>query len=209
MKWVFALLVLANVGMYLWATGHKTNGSSSVRPAVNVDGMRLLSELPAKSNSRNTSSCYRIGPFSDQSGSTQAVKTLDELSVAYTALTIKKREVRAYRVYLGPFETAEQIEKQRNILRSSGINEHYVKSERAAQDLISLGLFSQQTRADEFMRELIKKDVRAKTRPENRTLGPTHWLELHDVASKEGVLGVLRETQWADDRARLRVFPCT
>jgi hypothetical protein len=209
MKWFFALLVLANVGMYLWATGHKTTDSSSLRAAVNADGMRLLSELPAARNSRSASSCHRIGPFSDESGSVKAVETLNELSVPYTALTIKKREVRAYRVYLGPFNTSEQIERQRNILRSSGINEHYVKSERAAQDLISLGLFSQQARADEFMRQLIEKDVHAKTRPENRTLGPTYWLELHDVESNQKVLGILRETQWAGDRARLRVFPCT
>ncbi len=209
MKWFFALLVLANVGMYLWATGHKTSDSPPVRSLVNANGMRLLNELPAARNDRSANSCYRIGPFSDESGSIQAGESLNELSVPYTALTIKKREVRAYRVYLGPFNTSEQIERQRNILRSSGINEHYVKSERAAQDLISLGLFSQQARADEFMRELINKDVRAKTRPENRTLGPTYWLELHDVESNQAVLGVLREIQWAGDRARLRVFPCT
>lgn len=208
MKWFFALLVVVNVGVYLWATGHKTSDSSSVRASVNADGMRLLSELPAARGNRSARSCYRIGPFFDEGGSTKAVKILNELSVPHTALTIKKREVRAYRVYLGPFNTAEQIARQRDILRSSGINEHYIKSERAAQDLISLGLFSQQARADEFMRQLIKKDVRAKTRPENRTLGPTYWLELHDVESKQGVLGVVRETQWAGDHARLRVFPC-
>jgi hypothetical protein len=208
MKWFFALLVLANVGMYLWATGHKTSGSSAVRSSVNADGMILLSELPATGNNRSASSCYRIGPFSDEGGSVKAVETLNELSVSHTALTIKKREVRAYRVYLGPFSTPEQIERQRSILRGSGINEHYVKSEREAQDLISLGLFSQQARADQFMQELIGKDVRAKTRPENRTLGPTYWLELHDVESNQKVLGILRETQWVGDRARLRIFPC-
>ncbi len=209
MKWFFALLVLANVGMYLWATGHKTSDSTPVRSTVNANGMELLSELPAARNNRSSGSCYRVGPFSDESGSIKAVETLNKLSVPYTALAIKKREVRAYRVYLGPFNTSEQVERQRNVLRNSGINEHYVKSERAAQDLISLGLFSQQARADEFMRELIKKDVHAKTRPETRKLGPTYWLELHDVESNQGVLGVLRETQWAGDRARLRVFPCT
>lgn len=209
MRWFFALLVLANVGMYLWATGHTTSDSASVRASVNADGMRLLNELPAARNSSSVSSCYRIGPFSDKDGSVKAAETLNELSVPYTALTIKKREVRAYRVYLGPFNTSEQIERQRNILRSSGINEHYVKSERAAQDLISLGLFSQQARANEFLRQLIEKDVRAKTRPENRILGPTYWLELHDIGSNQKVLGILRETQWTGDHARLRIFPCT
>ena len=208
MKWVFALLVVANVGMYLWATGHKTVDVTSIRASVNADGMRLLSELPAARKNRGANSCYRIGPFSDEGGSIKAVETLNKLSVPYTALTIGKREVRAYRVFLGPFNTSEQIERQRNILRSSGINEYYVKSERATEDLISLGLFSQQARADEFMQELIKKDVRAKTRPENRTLGPTYWLELHDVKSNPETLGILRETQWSGDRARLRVFPC-
>ncbi len=209
MKWFLALLVLANVGMYLWATGHKTTRVSSVLAAVNAESMRLLSELPAARNTRSADSCYRIGPFSDESGSVKAAETLNELLIPYKALTIKKRDVRAYRVYLGPFSSAEQIERQRNVLRNSGINEHYVKSEPTAQDLISLGLFSQQARADQFMRELIDKDVRAKTRPENRTLGPTYWLELDNIESNPGVLGVLRETQWVGDRARLRVFPCS
>ncbi len=209
MKWVFALLVLVNVGMYLWATGHKTSGSPSARTVVNTEGMRLLSELPAARNNRSARSCYRVGPFSEEDGSIQAAATLNALSVVYTSLTIKKRQVRAYRVYLGPFNTSEQIETQRNILRSSGINEHYVKSERDTQDLISLGLFSQQARADDFLQQLNKKDIRAKTRPENRTLGPTYWLELHDLESNSGVLAALRETQWPGDRARLRVFPCS
>ncbi len=208
MKWFLALLVLLNVGMYLWATGHKSTSSSSVRAMVNADGMRLLSELSAERDNRSASSCYRIGPFYDERGSVKAVGALNELSVPHTALTIKQREVRAYRVYLGPFNTSEQIEQQRNLLRNNGIYEHYVKSEPSSQDVISLGLFSQQARAEEFMHDLLERDVRAQTRPEDRTLGPTYWLELQDVAPNQGVLAVLRETKWAGDRARLRVFPC-
>lgn len=209
MKWVFAILVVLNVCLYLWATGHKNISSPLLRPVINSQGMRLLSEIYGSQSDRQSTSCYRIGPFSEKSGSTNAVGKLEALSVPYTALTIKVRELRAYRVYLGPFTTQGQIEQQREVLRNSRVNEHYVKSESRDKDVISLGLFSQRGRAGEFIDTLRRKNIVAKIRPENRTLGPTHWLELRDSDTNQEVLGALRETRWVGDQARLRSFPCS
>ena len=209
MKWVLAILVVLNVGMYLWATGHKNTSTPLLRSVINADRMSLLSESSGSRSDRQSTSCYRIGPFSEKSGSANAVEKLNDLSVTYTTLTVKIREVRAYRVYLGPFSTQDQIEQQRDVLRNSGINEHYVKSESRNTDVISLGLFSQRGRAEEFMQALRRKNIVAKTRPENRTLGPTYWLELRDNDTKQEILSTLRETQWKGDQARLRAFPCS
>ncbi len=209
MKWVFGLLLIANVGLYLWATGHKSAPVSSSRAVVNAEGMRLLQEQPLSPGTKNESVCYRIGPFEEERGSADAAARLNELFVPYKALKVNKREVRAYRVYLGPYGTPGEIELQRELLRKNGVNEHYVKSESETRDVISLGLFSQKARAEEFRVELSGKSIEAKTRPENRTLGPTYWLELRDIDPQPTVMTALRESRWRDDKARLRVFPCS
>ncbi len=209
MKWFVGVLLLLNVGLYLWATGHKNTQVAATRPVVNAAGMRLLLEQPASPDVASTRVCYRIGPFIEELGSAAAQERLQAMSVPYKALKVNKREVRAYRVFLGPYGSPAEIEAQRGLLRKNGVNEHYVKSEPGGEDVISLGLFSQQARADEFREELSTKSIQAKTRPENRILGPTFWLELRGIEPKPAVMTALRESRWQDDKARLRVFPCS
>ena len=82
MRWVVALLLFANVALYLWVgdrTGDDAQGLSA-EPEVNREGMLLLHEIrqgnqataapatkpsPGKlaPDARADLSCYRIGPF--------------------------------------------------------------------------------------------------------------------------------------------------
>lgn len=212
MKWLVGVLLLLNVALFLWATGHQpTSGpdSTSFRQPVNPAGMRLLSEVarPEPGTGLQTG-CYRVGPFYDQNAVALAGQKLDILRVPFRQRTVKERELRAYRVFVGPYSTESAIETQRNLLRAGGITDHYIKRESEGTSLISLGLFSQKSGADAFVRELEGKRINAQLRTEDRVLGPTFWLELDDRDANRAATGGLEQTGWGDPRANLRPLPC-
>ncbi len=207
MKWVFGMLLVLNVGLYLWATGHRQSGAS-IRPTINFQGMRLIGERGRGADPGADDVCYRIGPFADRQESAKAITLLTDLSVRFSELTVSKREVRAYRVYLGPFTDPEQTARQRGMLHDNGISDYYIKRDSVGEEVISLGLFSQRRAAENFVRSLAETGIIAKHRAEDRILGPTYWLELTGLHTTADALRGLRDGRWEGDRARLRAFPC-
>ena len=66
MKWVCGLLIIANVALYLWVTGHPSQ--SGIRPApalesVNLITMQLLGEDDLSRSSTAALHCARLGPL--------------------------------------------------------------------------------------------------------------------------------------------------
>ena len=213
MKWLVGVLLLLNVALFLWATGHQADsvdGGPEFRQSVNPSGMRLISEIepPAAPDAGSQAGCYRVGPFYNQNAVALATQKLDILKLTFRQRTVKERELRAYRVYLGPYSTESAIETQRNLLRAGGISDHYVKRESEGTSLISLGLFSQKSGADAFARELEKKRINTRLRTEDRVLGPTFWLELDDREGNRAARSELEQASWGDPRAKLRPLPC-
>ena len=213
MKWVVAALLALNLGLFLWATGHRANVADPVgRPPINPATMQLLSEQDARTRSTSgdatAARCFRVGPFYDANTLALAGQKLGLLRVPYQQRTVKEREIRAHRVYLGPFRTQSAVEAQRNLLRTAGISEHYVKREPGDVSVISLGLFSQADSAQSLIRDLKEKNVSAKAREESRILGPTYWLELKDPPANARAGAGLNGARWGDPRAELRPFPC-
>jgi len=235
MKWIVGVLVLVNTGLFLWATGHKPSTTEFIRPTVNGETMMLLSEmLPAQPTVVITpatgvrlaeggaqeqqpaaavqipSICLRVGPFYDESQAQQTADRLNAMSLVVSTRRVKAREVRAYRVFLGPFETRSEIDQQRKDLNSKGITDHYVKRESGQQDIISLGLFTQKTGASSLIDQLKEKKVLSKSKPEDRVLAPTTWLELKDTeANLEAQADLAAIKSWGDNRTRLSEYPCS
>ena len=211
MKWVFGFLLVLNVALVLWATGqerHRGSGVPAPLPAVKPANMRLLTEKVQISRDAASSTCMHIGPFEAEINATKAARQLDAKQIAYLSRTIRERKVRAYRVYLGPFDGPSAADAARRQLRSEDVTEYYLFEEAGGDATISLGLFSQQTTAQRYIEELVDKEVMAKWRPEERTLSVSFWLELSDPRSAGVLQDELRAVDWIDPMAQLRSTPC-
>lgn len=212
MKWLAGFLLLLNAGLFLWATGHETSGSAgaSAYPVVSAESMRLLSEVkatretPAEAQPR----CARIGPFVNSAVEALAAQKLDTMNLDYTHRTVKSREIRAFRVFLGPFDSQSGIDAQRHLLDLAGIKDYYVKHGEGGAGIISLGLFSQRDGAELLLARLSRNDIQARIRPENRVLNPTFWLEINDPALERGIPPELAQASWGEKGAEIRPYAC-
>lgn len=197
-KTAFALLVLANVGLVLWATGFRSDGDvpEGPRPALHPDKMRLLGESgvplsaravgPAASGKPETG-CYRIGPFPESTQADKASAVLKEIPLAYERRTETQTVVTGYRVYLPPLPTREAAEKKRRELSRLGFKDSSVMQDAGMENALSLGLFTVEANAQNHVQALAAKKIDAKlqTLSQVRTL---HWLYVGTVENLAGVL---------------------
>ena len=205
MRWIFLLLVLVNVALYLWASGHPDTVVASAPPPrseVNPRGMMLLAEMDDAIV--EGSSCVRIGPFASDATFTAAARKIADLGLDYSRRTSETRELRTFRVFAGPFESEEDLEAMRNEMNSRDVDT-YLLDERDGP-MLSLGVYSQPAPAAAFVAELASEGVVAHARPEVRTLGPLRWLEARGVGNDE-LRTTLESYQWDDAMARMSDIP--
>jgi len=213
MRWVAAILLVLNVGLYLWLTGpgKKVADPGAVElPSVNPQSMRLLTDadrvadLPA---SGVASICVRIGPFVELGAAAHARKLLDEFRLSYRTDAVKARDVRAFRVYVGPYRSSDLAETMRERLRDSD-TEHYMVTETDGSRTFSLGLFSREVTAERYVRSVAVKGIEANFRQEYRELAASEWLEIRDLAVDSDARRRLEVADWKDARVQLRRIPC-
>lgn len=217
-KTLFALLVLANVGLVLWATGFRSGSDvpEGPRPALHPDKMRLVSESGVQLSARNAgpatvgkteTGCYRIGPFAELTQADKASAVLKEIPLAYERRAEAQTVVTGYRVYLPPLPTREAAEKKRRELSRLGFKDSSVMQEAGMENALSLGLFTVEINAQKHLQALVAKkiDAQLQTLSQARTL---HWLYLGTVESLAGVLPRLRATDWGDAGTKVEETPC-
>ena len=218
-KWLFALLVLANVGLALWATGFRPGSDvpEGPRPALHPDKMRLVDESGAQLLARNArpaaagkteaGGCYRIGPFADAAQADKASAVLKEIPLAYERRAEEQTVVTGYRVYLPPLPTRDTAEKKRRELSRLGFKDSSVMQEEGMENALSLGLFTVKANAQKHLQALAAKkiDARMQTLSQARTL---HWLYLGAVESPADVLPRLRAADWGGAEAKTEETPC-
>lgn len=221
-KWLLALLVLANVGLWLWMTGFRPNAAERVedlRPAVQPEKIRLLTEpgirlqerapeAPAPAELTNTAgACYRLGPFADDAAIEKAIDKLTQVPLAYERAQEQQPVVTGYRVYLPPLASREAAEKQRRQLARLGFKDHSVIQDEGLENAISLGLFAVEANAQKRLQALAAKKITAQmqTLTQTRT---RHWLALVPADNLAGVLPRLRETDWGGAEVKLEETAC-
>lgn len=206
MKWLFFALVLVNVALYLWATGHPQSGGDLAQAAqsqVNARSMLLLGERDAAA--AGGGECLRIGPFLTQSTFADASRVLADMGLNHTRTAVSARKLKTWRVYLDVPADASALETLRSGLEEKGIE--FYQFEDSGTSYLSVGLFSQPSDARDFVARLSEQGVEATYRPELRTLGPLRWVELvsePDRYAREQ----LEAAQWGDAMARVTPFPC-
>ena len=217
-KTIFALLVLANVGLVLWATGFRPDNDTpeGPRPALHPDKMRLVGEPGVQLVARNAgpatagkteTGCYRIGPFADSTQVDKASAILKEIPLAYERRTEEQTVVTGYRVYLPPLPTREAAEKKRRELGRLGFKDSSVMQDAGMENALSLGLFTVEANAQNHAQALAAKRINAQV----QTLSQPHtfhWLYLGTVESLAGVLPRLRATDWGDADIKVEGTHC-
>lgn len=209
MKWVVAVLVLVNVLLVLWAVGpgERLIGSGPVALApVNPGSMRLLDPAAGVPAGAGTTVCIRIGPFYSHAAAAEVQRTVRGMGLEPRRTTVEEREIRAQRVYLGPFASAAELTAARGQLRELSVD-HYVIDD-AGQQSLSLGLFTQTAMAERYLDHLAAQGVQAGLRPEMRSFGPTLWLEVRGLAAGDDRRQRLALAPLGDPRARVREVPC-
>ena len=210
MKWVFLVLVVANVGLYLWVNSHQTYNAVSVvggETDINVEVMELVHERQARRINEEVFECMRIGPFSTADTFSRASRLLINEGFGFTRSVFSARELRNFRVYLGPFTTQAAKETAERRLKQQGLDYH-VYEDKEGELLSVAGLFSEGEAAGAYVAKLKGVGLDAKARSEVRVLGPWRWLEVADAVTEER-RNTLRGIEWGDAKAQVAGVPCS
>lgn len=207
MRWLFALLLLANVGVWMWGQWYQ-GGVAKVAPRaqVNADNIRLLSEpgaVPVNREARSAA-CYTLGAFIDEASTPGAAARLDALARTYHVRTVEERQASAYQVFLPPLRTATAAERKRRELARLGLRDLYVMQDGAKKNGISLGVFSTAKAAEEYQRKLSELGVAAQRHTLYKTQART-WLDLGRLDA--ALAQRLRQASWPEG-VSIRALPC-
>tara|TARA_B100001123_G_C14906561_1_gene866000 strand:+ start:44 stop:682 length:639 start_codon:yes stop_codon:yes gene_type:complete len=208
MKWLFTSLVLMNVILYVWVTDHPVQSNVTfpdAMPNVNERAMELLHERNARRGRPVLTNCLRVGPFATDETYSRASRLLVNRGYGFTRNVISARELRTFRVYLGPFDSPIEQDQFARKLDQIGLN-FYVHQDEAGT-LLSIQMFSQGGEAGRYVAELTALGLAPKAKAEVRTLGPLRWLEISDVVNEERRQN-LAALDWADRAVRLAAVPC-
>lgn len=221
LKWIFAALVLANIGLWMWASWYKDaplEESRAPRAPVAPEKMRLFNEPGVRLVPRKTPppadaeltanvapACFHIGPFPDADLVARAESRLNELPLTYSRRA-EDFQTTAYQVYLPPLPSQKAAERKRQELTRLGFKDHALMQVPGMQNAISLGLFTVEANAQVRVRELAAKKVQASIQPFQQTR-TRFWLDVAVRAPAE-TTGKLKQIDWAAKDVQVQEIAC-
>lgn len=209
MRWVFAALVLANLGLLMWASWYRESaeGALPARPVLHPELMVPISTpgvalrarrservepplAPAKAKRR----CVTLGPVPAAAAEAAAARlTADGIE---TARRTGERQVPAsYWVYLAPYATRKEAERRMKELARLGIRDLLIMQDAHGNYAISLGLFVQPDNARARLEELRQKGIEARQEVRERTESLV-WLDLQLPEPADAAVARLRGLDW-------------
>ncbi|HEX7044104.1 MAG TPA: SPOR domain-containing protein [Burkholderiales bacterium] len=229
MRWLFGLLVLANVGLYMWGRWfHEplVERPPAPLPDVAPEKMKLLSEPGASltvraaqsmvpgdevSASGEAGGCYRLGPFPSLERAQHAAARIESWGIRYVRVPEFRTLNPIWRVYLPPFPSKEAAERRRRELSQLGFKDHAVIHEPGMENAISLGLFAVERNARAHVEDLARRGVRAALQP-LPNLQSVYWLALAGAARDEHLgevpLSRFALEEWGSPGVSLRPAAC-
>lgn len=150
------------------------------------------------------SRCISIGPFADEADSAQANNTLIEAGFEPSS-TIRENEVwDGYWVYIGQIEDLASARAIQAELAQRGLEDTQVISSAESGNLLSLGVFSEITRAGSQSERATELGYEA-TIADNMTTRETYWLDI-ELTSEQSV--ALEMLQAPGQISRLETLDC-
>lgn len=209
MKWLFALLLLANIAYFLWqfagppraqerAPAHAPRAEIQpeklkrlTEPGVALQPRaRVAPEVPPEAAPEITTApisepharaqCYTVGPFASVDAQTLAGIRLQELGLSYEERAQERTEP-VYRLFEGPFANVGAAERRQRQLTRRGISEHALTREGDNRYIIALGLFVQAENAQAAQRDLAARGARPKL-AQGKRAATAYWLDTHALA---------------------------
>lgn len=191
MKWLFTLLLLANVGFWMWTHWYKPTIDQELlqpQPAVNPQQLRLLSEpgvtvpprSPTESAAPQSLLCYRLGPFAAPAQARAAGRQLQVHTLTYTLSEERRDQPTVYRIVLYGFRSQKAAQDKIKEIDRLGIKDYALINTLDKRPAISLGVFSQKAGAERYLQELTKKGLQAQMEPVTRAQ-PGYWLEISPI----------------------------
>ena len=232
LRWLFAALVLANVGIAMWARWYREPAAPPPkRPLPQIHPERMVplllpqitpaSRAPTPTSAKKSSSatvatvkkvvappvrqCLTIGPFDTASEVQQAGAWLKSAGISYATRTRVDKVVSSYWVYLPPLASRAAAMRMLRELDRRGIRNHIIVQQPGLNYAISLGLYDLPDNAHARLAELARKGVRAKqqTRYRSRT---RYWLDVEVVQADEPAR--LQSRDWGAAGAAVQETSC-
>lgn len=209
MRWVFAALVLANIGLLMWASWHRFDPGSTVSPRpllhpelmvpISTPGIALKSRrnekrAPPLVATKPKMRCVTIGPFPPGAAEAAAV-WLAGARLEHARRSEERRSESSYWVHLGPFENRKQAEARKLEIERLGIRDVLIMPDAEGQVAISLGLFSQPENARNRLQELAGKGITAKQEIRYRSESLV-WFDLRVPEPANEPVAALRRRDW-------------
>lgn len=209
MRWVFAALVLANLGLLMWASWYRESaeGALPARPVlrpelmvpITTPGVALRTRrservepplAPTKAKRR----CVTLGPVATTAAEPAAARlTADGIE---TMRRTEERPVPAsYWVYLAPYATRKQAERRMKELARLGVRDMLIMPDAHGNQAISLGLFVQADNARARIEELKQKGIEAQQEVRERTESVV-WFDLQLPEPADAAAARLRGLDW-------------
>jgi len=183
----------------------------SILPTVNDEQTQSPERMYAEQQA--TEICFRVGPFGDEPSVEQASAWMMENEIAAEPVTGNSREIKAIRVFAGPFLQNESLQRYISELKIKQLQfremnrelEYYAYGDSATGYFISFGYFHQQELANKYQNDLQEIGVRAELEPNYETVGPLYWLE---AVVPSDFAGQFQSRQWADESIKTEKIEC-
>jgi cell division septation protein DedD len=194
MRWIFFLLLAANIGLFAWlgiSAGNESSATAKhqareqagapiklVREAPRGT-LRVVPAEPASKSSENQL-CTLLGPFAEAFQGEDVVQRLRALQIDAVLREIEMTGQMRYWVFLPPLDSRREAFRKLRELQAAGVDS-YVIPKGSLADGISFGIFSELERAESLAGELREKGFPAQTKEE-----PQSYLELWVVLPPGG-----------------------
>jgi hypothetical protein len=221
MRYVFAVLVLANLGLLMWASWYRGEPATTIppRPILHPELMVPLATpgvaLKSRRNERSAppliaakpkSRCATVGPLGVEAAAAASTWLAGAKFVA------ARREeavqvVGSYWVHLGPFTDRRLAETRLKELEQLGVHDMLIMPDVDGRPAISLGLFTQAENAQHRMQELTQKGVDARQDIRYRTETRV-WFDLRLPEPADEAVARLRAHDWSATDVEIRDGGC-
>ena len=208
-RWVFAALVLANLGLLMWASWYRegAEGALPARPVLRPElmvpiatpGVALRTRRservePPLAPTRAKRRCLVLGPVPAGAAEPAAARlTADGIETARRAE--ERRVPASYWVYLAPYATRKEAERRMKELARLGIRDMLIMQDAQGNHAISLGLFVQPDNARARLEELKQKGIDARQDVRERTESVV-WFDLQLPEPADEAVARLRGLDW-------------
>jgi len=219
-RWIFAILILANLGILMWASWYRgdSSGVVSPRPLLHPETMVPIAspgvELKTRRSDRAATPlvatkpklrCVSIGPIAGTTVDATA-GWLRERKFEFSPRNEQKSIESSYWIHLGPFDSRELAEKKMKSLATEGVRDLLIMTDGQGRPSISLGLFAQVANARSRLTELEAKGVKAQQEIRFRQESVT-WFEVKLPEPADTAVAEIKNRSW-EPSTEIKEYSC-